>query len=163
MTANEDAIDLAAIEERIRVALDEAPGWRDENMERDALLAVVYDVRALIAELRSRASIGPDSECIREAEQVLTFAFADVKKLPEWMQVPALGRDMTPLGELAVTALRAAGLLPGPDDIAVSREALAWVDDHLRRTTRTPTAEKAAVMATIAAALSQPHPAQESP
>lgn len=37
--------------------------------------------------------------------QAVTLAFARNARLPEWLQMTALGRDMTPLGELAAAAV----------------------------------------------------------
>jgi hypothetical protein len=67
----------------------------------------------------ARTSIGPDSERIREAEQVIADALTEVWTTDQHEHWP----------EYIATALRAAGLLPGPDDIVVSREALTELWD----------------------------------
>jgi hypothetical protein len=63
------------------------------------------------------------------------------------------------------TALRAAGLLPGPDDIVVSREALQDLLDFSDPATQVEAARSrlypTRTRAILRAALSQPHPAQE--
>lgn len=41
--------------------------------------------------------------------EAIATHFAQTHRLPEWMQIPALGWDMTPLGELAVEGLLEAG------------------------------------------------------
>jgi hypothetical protein len=38
------------------------------------------------------------------AVQAATFALAKPGSLPEWLSIPALGRNMTPLAEIAVAA-----------------------------------------------------------
>jgi hypothetical protein len=96
----------------------------------------------------ARTSIGPDSERIREAEQVIADALTEVWTTDQHEHWP----------EYIATALRAAGLLPGPDDIVVSREALTELWDAWRF--KRPFLA-APIAHCIDAALSQPHPAQE--
>jgi hypothetical protein len=89
------------------------------------------------------APIGPDSE---RAELIIANALK-----------PGAYPQDTPI--VCAAALRAAGLLPGPDDIVVSREDVATLVsgapgraiDYLN------------AAANLRAALSQPHPAQEQP
>jgi hypothetical protein len=46
--------------------------------------------------------VTPDRDALIRAG---TLALVSVTRLPEWMQVPALGRHMTPVAELVVDAL----------------------------------------------------------
>jgi hypothetical protein len=126
--------------------------------------------RTIDAELRSRASIGPDSERIREFEADDLDAIED-----KWLQqcgscdagLPLScshpSEDYRPVMLTLVTEIRrlrrAAGLLPGPDDIVVSREALVHLWAMAEQGTR-PEATCSGCNA-VRAALSQPHPAQE--
>jgi hypothetical protein len=89
---------------------------------------------------------------------------------PEQIIADALYEDYWPgdearetverLGVMAAAALRAKGLLPGPDDIVVSREALTELWDAWRFKRSVLSIETGRA---IPAALSQPHPAQEQP
>jgi hypothetical protein len=101
----------------------------------------------------ARTSIGPDSERIREAEQVIADALTEVWTTDQHEHWP----------EYIATALRAAGLLPGPDDIVVSREALKTVlgEQQLHPYGDEADCPECSARATLRAALSQPHPAQE--
>ena len=61
--------------------------------------------------------------------QAIAFSLASNTDLPDWLQTPALGRNMLPLGELAAPAVVA---VVG-EALAESREADTWVDEPLRR------------------------------
>jgi hypothetical protein len=101
------------------------------------------------------APIGPDSE---RAELIIANALK-----------PGAYPQDTPI--VCAAALRAAGLLPGPDDIVVSREVLQRLYDVAQNTlpqlhayarhTGTTFTRYTEAVETVRAALSQPPPAQE--
>jgi hypothetical protein len=90
------------------------------------------------ANLRSaRAAIpGPDS---RDAEQIIADAWHNCENDDCSMDVDgcAYRREAVAVGVTAISALRAAGLLPGPNAITVPREALRlmwrYTCDHVAR------------------------------
>jgi hypothetical protein len=110
---NPKPVDLDAIERQAELTLR---GLTDVHN----LIAELRDLRAALVELAPTraATPGPDSS---DVEQII----ADVvvpQFIGNYEMPPArLGER---IGELAAAALRAAGLLPGPDTITVNREDL---------------------------------------
>jgi hypothetical protein len=159
MTANEDTrVDLDAIIEKYR------GNWTACLTASQAMNMALNDLDAVIAELRSRASIGPDSERIRE---LIADSIHVCERIPcsnNWAGDHCVRRnEAVSAARRAEPALRAAGLLPGPDDIVVSREALRTVlsEQQLHPYGDEADCPECAARAILRAALSQPHPAQE--
>jgi hypothetical protein len=143
MTANEDvSLDAIDLDWVAKIASDRE-ALRDPIVATQMAPAFAMTIRALIAELRSRASIGPDSERTRELEAENERNEAALMELSE--ASAALRADHTRLRHLL-----------GPDKAAVDREdvesAIGLLGDGYN----------VALTRRLRAALSQPHP-EETP